>query len=110
MKKYFYVIRSFDRDLVWSRLIYEKVPVWTCLQAQKTHMAISDDLRPLWLPEGSICHFWPKNIKNTIFGKTSKIICEMLDMTIWVLETENIHPKRLFENLSYLNFRKEKKF
>ena len=109
MKKYFYVIRSFDLDLVWGRLIYEKVSLWTCLHAQKTHMAISDDLKPLWLSEGSICHFWPKNTKNTIFGKNIKFMCEMLDMVIWVLETENIHPKRLFEALSFLDFRKNEK-
>ena len=38
-----------------------------------------------------------------------KVICEMLDMAIWVLETENIHPKRLFETLSFLDFRKNEK-
>ena len=36
-------------------------------------------------------------------------MCEMLDMVIWVLETENIHPKRLFETLSFLDSREEKK-
>ena len=54
-----------------GRLIYKKVSLWTCLHAQKTHMAISDDLRPLCLPEGSTSHF--KNTKNTIFGKKYKI-------------------------------------
>ena len=86
-----------------------KISLLTGLQAQKTHMAISDDLRTLCLSEGSMCHFWPKNTKNTIFGKKSKVMCEMLDMVIWVLKTENIHPKRLFEVLSCLDFRKNEK-
>ena len=34
---------------------------------------------------------------------------EMLNMVIWVLETENIHPERLFYNLSFLDFRKNEK-
>ena len=72
-------------------------------------MAISDDLRAICLSEGSMCHFWPKNTKNTIFGKKSKVMCEMLDMVIWVLETENIHPKRLFDALSFLDFRQNEK-
>ena len=30
-------------------------------------------------------------------------------MAIWVLETENTHPKRLSEVLSFLDFRKNEK-
>ena len=33
----------------------------------------------------------------------------MLDMAIWLLETENTHPKRRFEALSFLDFRKSEK-
>ena len=51
-KTFFADFQSFDLDLVCSRLIYEKVSILTGLQAQKTHMAISDDLTPLGLPEG----------------------------------------------------------
>ena len=36
-------------------------------------------------------------------------MCEMLDMTIYGLETETTHPKRLFDNLSFLDFRKNEK-
>jgi len=72
-------------------------------------MAISDDLRLLGLPEGSIGHFWPKNEKNTIFWKKLKVMCEMLDMSIYGLETENTHPKRRFEALSFLDFWKSEK-
>ena len=99
MKKYFYGFRSPDVDLVWGRLIYEKVSLLTGLHAQIDHMAISDDLRPLCLPEGSKGHFWPKNEKNTIFEKKSKVMCGMSNMTIYGLETETTHPKRLFDNL-----------
>ena len=109
MKKYFYGFRSPDVDLVWGRLIYEKLSLLTCLQAQKTHMAISDDLKPLCLCEGFVCHFWLKSTKNTIFGKKFKFMCEMLDMAIYGLETETTHPKRLFDNLSFLDFRKNEK-
>ena len=72
-------------------------------------MAISDDLRTLCLSEGSMCHFLPKNTKNTIFGKKSKVVCEMSDMVIYGLETENTHPKRLSDILSFLDFRKNEK-
>ena len=77
IQKIFCGFRSFDLDLVCGRLIYEKVSVLTGLQAQKTHMAISDDLSSLGLPEGSTGHFSPKNDKNTIFEKKSKVMCEM---------------------------------
>ena len=36
-------------------------------------------------------------------------MCEMLDMSIYGLETENTHPKRRFEALSFLDFRKSEK-
>ena len=36
-------------------------------------------------------------------------MCEMLDMTIYGLETETTHPKRLSETLSLLDFRKNQK-
>ena len=36
-------------------------------------------------------------------------MCEMLDMTIYGLETETTHPKRLFDNLLFLDFRKNEK-
>ena len=108
-KKYFYVFRSPDVDLVWGRLIYEKVPLLTGLHAQKTHMAISDDLRSLCLPEGSIGQFWSKNDKNTFFEKKSKVMCEMSDMTIYGLESETTHPEGLFDDLSFLDFRKNEK-
>ena len=72
-------------------------------------MAISDDLRPLWLSEGSTCHFWPKHTKKNDFGAKSKVMYGMLDMAIWLLETENTHPKRRFEALSFLDFRKSEK-
>ena len=98
-----------DVNIVWGRLIYEKVSLLTCLQAQKTHMAISDDLRPLWLSEGSTCHFWPKKTKKTIFGKKFKVMCKILDMVIWVLGTDILHLKRLFDALSFLNFRENEK-
>ena len=109
MKNYFYVFRSPDLDLVWGRLIYEKVSLLTGLQAQTNHMAISDDLMPLCLAEVSIGHFWPKNDKNAIFEKKFKVMCEMSDMVIWVLEIENAHLKRLFYGLSFLDFRKNEK-
>ena len=72
-------------------------------------MVISNDLRSLYLPEGSICHFWPKNDKNTIFEKKSKVMCEMSDMVIYGLETQTTHPEGLFDNLSFLDFRKNEK-
>ena len=109
LKKYFYGFRSPDVDLVWGRLIYEKVSLLTGLHAQKTHMAISDDLRPLGPSEGSIGYFWSKNDKNAIFEKKSKVICEMSDMVLYGLETETTHPGGLFETLSFLNFRKNEK-
>ena len=101
MKKYFYVFRSPDVDLVWGRLIYEKVSLLTGFHAQKTHMAISDDLTPLGLPEGSTGQFWPKNDKNPIFEKKSKVMCEMSDMVLYVLESETRHPEGLFDDLSF---------
>ena len=76
-KTFFCGFRSFDLDFVWGRLIYEKVSLLTSLQAQKSHMVISDDLKPLGLPEGSTGHFWPQNDKNTIFEKKAKVMCEM---------------------------------
>ena len=72
-------------------------------------MAISDDLRSLCLPEGSIGQFWSKNDENTIFEKKSKIMCEMSDMTIYGLESETTHPEGLFDDLSFLDFRKNEK-
>ena len=36
-------------------------------------------------------------------------MCEMLDMSIYGLETENTHPKRRFEALSFLDFRTSEK-
>ena len=72
-------------------------------------MAISDDLKPLCLCEGLTCHFWAKNTKNTILGKKFKVMYEILDMVIWVLESENTHPKRLFDALSFLDFPKNEK-
>ena len=107
--RYFCGFRSPDLGLVWGRPIYEKVSLWTDLQAQKTYMAISDGLRPLWLSEGSTCHFWPKKYKVYYFGRISKVMYGMLDMAIWLLETENTHPKRRFEALSFLDFRKSEK-
>ena len=68
-------------------------------------MAISDDLTPLGLPEGSIGQFWPKNDKNPIFEKMSKVICGVSDMVIYVLESETRHPEGLFEDISFLDFR-----
>ena len=67
-------------------------------------MSISDDLKPLGLPEGSIGQFWPKNDKNTIFGGKSKVMCEMSDMILYGLETETTHPEGLFDDLSFLDF------
>ena len=67
-------------------------------------MAISDDLTPLGLPEGPIGQFWPKNDKNLIFEKKSKVICEMSDMVIYCLESETRHPTGLFDDLLFLNF------
>ena len=72
-------------------------------------MAISDDLKPLCLCEGLTCHFWAKNTKNTIFGKKSKVMCEKTDMVIYGLENETTHPERLFDDLSFLDFRKNEK-
>ena len=72
-------------------------------------MAISDDLTPLGLPEGPIGHFWPKNDKNLIFEKKSKVICEVSDMVQYGLETETRHPEGLFDALSFLDFRKKMK-
>ena len=72
-------------------------------------MTISDDLKPLGLPEGSAGHFWPKNDKNMIFEKKSKVMYEMWDMVMYGLETESTHPEGLFEALSYLDFRKNEK-
>ena len=71
-------------------------------------MAISHDLGPLWLSEGSTCHFGLK-IQKYDFGEKSKVVYGMLDMAIWLLETENTLPKRCFEALSFLNFRKSEK-
>ena len=36
-------------------------------------------------------------------------MCEILDIVTWVLETENIHPKRLSETLSFWDVRKNEK-
>ena len=72
-------------------------------------MAISDDLTPLDLPEGSIGQFWPKNGKNPIFKKKSKVICGVSDMVQYVLETQTRHPEGLFDDLSFLDFRKNEK-
>ena len=36
-------------------------------------------------------------------------MCEMLDIVIYGLETENTHPKRRVETLSFLNFRENEK-
>ena len=69
-------------------------------------MAISDDLTLLGLPEGPIGHFWPKNDQNPIFEKKFKVICEMSDMVLHGLETETRHPEGLFDDLSFLDFRK----
>ena len=71
-KNIFCGFRSLNLDLVWGRLMYEKISILAGLQAHKTHMAIFDDLRPLCFPEGSIGHFWPKNEKNTIFWKKTQ--------------------------------------
>ena len=72
-------------------------------------MAISDDLTPLGLPEGSIGQFWPKNDKNPIFEKKSKVICGVSDMVQYVLESETRHPEGLFDDISFLDFRTNKK-
>ena len=72
-------------------------------------MAISDDLSSFGLPEGSTGHFSPKNDKNTIFEKKSKVMCEMWDMVLYSLETETTHPEGLFDTLSFLDFRKNEK-
>ena len=72
-------------------------------------MTISDNLRPHYLSQGSTCHFWPKKTKNTIFGKKFKVMCKILDMVIWVLDTDILHLKRLFDTLSFLNFRENEK-
>ena len=100
-KNYFCGFGCSDVDLVWGRLIYEKVSLLRGLHAQKTHMAISDDLTPLGLPEGSIGQFWPKNDKNPIFEKKSKVMCEMSDMVIYGPESETRHPEGLFDDLSF---------
>ena len=42
-------------------------------------------------------------------GKKFKVMYEILDMVIWVLEKENTHPKRLFDALSFLDFPKNEK-
>ena len=106
-KNYFYGFGCSDVDLVWGRLIYEKVSLLTSLQAQKSHMVISDDLKPLGLPEGSTGHFWPQNDKNAIFEKKAKVMCEMWDMVMYGLETETTHPNGLFETLLFLDFWKK---
>ena len=48
--------------------------------------------------------FLAQKHKNMIFVKKIKLMCEMLDMAIYGLETETTHPKRLFDNLSFLDF------
>ena len=72
-------------------------------------MAISDDLTPLGLPEGPIGQFWPKNDKNPIFEKKSKVMGEVSDMVVYVLKSETRHPEGLFDDLSFLDFRTNKK-
>ena len=62
-------------------------------------MAISDDLTPLGLPEGPIGQFWPKNDKNRIFEKKSKVMCELSDMVIYGSESETRHFEGLFDAL-----------
>ena len=47
--------------------------------------------------------------KKYDFWEKFKVMYEILDMVIWVLESENTHPKRLFDALSFLDFPKNKK-
>ena len=72
-------------------------------------MAISDDLTPLGLAEGSIGQFWLKNDKNPIFEKKSKVMCEVSDMVVYGLKIQTRHPEGLFDALSFLDFRKNEK-
>ena len=60
-------------------------------------------LRRLYMP------FFPQKHKKYAFWEKFKLMCEMLDMDIYGLETETTHPKRLFDNLSFLDFRKNEK-